>query len=519
MSTATIANGPIFEHFFIIGPKSFKNNCNPEFLYEYPDSGKSNELQLHKLLFNDNCPVYEEKIKKNEQIYLQITQLPQARNELLTLIHTTSWPYFVYTLRFYADPFNRPALVGNHQQILNEEIQYFANKRRTKRKMFAMCFVTTYPFHTLFYPLLKYIFDVELNARMASKNLDFNQTSFFSRKSAAIENFELVECWPLKAFEARKTFLEAIYSSPLPEFGETMNLLIDRRITFTWNMPKADQVKLQIPIWASYSLLSWIDFDVLIILISAMLTERSIGVFGSNIEEVMKIVIFLPYLVQPFDWVSTVLPIIDNIEIISSPTPGIYGYNIRELKNVEEDIIIINADTKEVLINQSIYQIPQYDVLKPSLQRLFEEMKDSKNQYSQSLEKILTEISSHLYRTIVTHFHEAQIEVYGEKRIDKSRLVSSFPDPIDAAFIKEFYDTMLFSYYSQTFVDQTTDKSLSEVEMLATHMKSMANWSLAIKNDGSRDKSVGMNDLLTSAIGRIKTGRKIERTPSTFEYK
>lgn len=251
-----------------------------------------------------------------------------------------------------------------------------------------------------------------------------------------------------------------------------------------------------------------------------MLTERSIGVFGSNIEEVMKIVIFLPYLVQPFDWISTVLPIIDNIEIISSPTPGIYGYNIRELKNVpvEEEIIIINADTKEVLINQVIYQIPQYDILKPSLLRLFKEMKDNRNQYCQSLEKILTEISSHLYRTIVTHFHEAQVEVDGEKKIDQARLINSFPDPMDAAFIKEFYDTMLFSYYSQTFVIQTADESPSEVEVLATHMKSMANWSLAIKNDGSRDKSVGMNDLLNSAIGRIITGKKIERTPSTFEY-
>ena len=46
-------SAPLFDHFFIIGPRDFHNDTEPCCLYKFPKDGSDNEFRLERFLFLD----------------------------------------------------------------------------------------------------------------------------------------------------------------------------------------------------------------------------------------------------------------------------------------------------------------------------------------------------------------------------------------------------------------------------------------------------------------------------------
>lgn len=104
--------------------------------------------------------------------------------------------------------------------------------------------------------------------------------------------------------------------------------------------------------------LNSVDFSTLL---SALLTEYQIIIYGKNIQIVSSIVLALHYLLSPLKWSFPSVSILpkDQYDYLDSPTPFIYGVDQKiNMQQFESSIILVNTENKTVELNKKPFPFP-----------------------------------------------------------------------------------------------------------------------------------------------------------------
>ena len=107
-------SSPLFEHFFIIGPESWKETAESTILYEYPDLGVKNDYQISPFLFVNGHQWAKDEFSSFEEMSFHTTRVNAISDKILLIRTDGGNPVFLYSLVFRASPLTRPALIDFH---------------------------------------------------------------------------------------------------------------------------------------------------------------------------------------------------------------------------------------------------------------------------------------------------------------------------------------------------------------------------------------------------------------------
>lgn len=457
---------PIFLHFAIVGPKDFNQNTEPSLLYEYPPNSGTSEYSIEHFIFFD--PQTKNQIELPNESKFQWSFLPSSNGqsftdsgnktdteELLILKSEANQPVYIYCLRFYASPCSRPA-TEDFSGLKSEMETYQKEWKRTHflpLTRFAICFITSHPFYDFYFPILQQIIEIEARARMSAVNL------FGSKDTSKGRSFY----WPECSFDDRTAFLSQLYQLNLPIFGEYFNITFNNSPLLSWKMPFSQDVPHTLAQWGSNALLSWIDEQNFIRLISAILLEKYFIVIGRSISDIMRVVSFIPQLPFPFTWICPIITILppDLFDVMDSPMANILGVRIPDdpneanfLDNCLEEhksAVIINLETKKINIPPNMPLMPAADVFKSQIEPIWPEKNRPK-----TIHTLLNILQEHLNSSLsepigrsspTMHQKEGNDIIEGSMFIPEL-FMRNFP-PEDHSFLNLFLETQLFSAFKE----------------------------------------------------------------------
>ena len=360
------SNDPLFEHFCILGPKSFHGSAKPVCLYEYPKTDKP-EHYVEKFCFVDGLKFANLKLPDLTDIQTHVIRPNPNQEEVLFMNAGTEKSMFSYCLRFRASPWTRPALIDDAYE---DDVRFYQERGLYPTCLFAFCFVSTHPFHSLLFGVLRALVEWEAKARAESENIYFMMGPREVSKDMKFKYF-----WPDCVVQSREAVLKALQEVRLPQFGVDLELKIGdegRQIGMNWRMPVKEELHLQMAIWGKSPLIDWITVDDLLKLLAAVMLENYIVVLGHRTVNVIHTVTLIPQLISPFVVTSPVITMLppDMFELMESPMPSIVGICAKFRPKVPEGRVVIDLDNK-VISFPDILRLPRAKNLKMVLEPIW----------------------------------------------------------------------------------------------------------------------------------------------------
>lgn len=370
-------SNPLFEKFFILGPKSFDINDKAiSVLYECPDKC-AKDLAIQDFLFTENIElpdIYFQSTFHKEGYFCSINQI---NDKAIFFRNETGTPIYTYCLRFIATPLTRPSELINDNVFI--ELDEYRNSNKLPQKIFALCIESTHPFYKFYFMILKRILQFEAKSRISAQNLYPGYDS--------CNNIQHDMLWPNSSYFVRESFLIQLQTTFLPSYNEKLVIYSNGVPDFTFQMPSIEDASFSIALWSYKPLLKWIKLNDFLYLVSAILLEKSIYIVGSKAEEIIKTAAFLPQLVLPFLWVCPLVSILpENLtDIFDVPTPIILGSLVSLRNLIPPDSYIIDLDDHKFIKPASFIKLPFHQEIKAELNKncyLFKGKKDSINKNS-----------------------------------------------------------------------------------------------------------------------------------------
>lgn len=193
------------------------------------------------------------------------------------------------------------------------------------------------------------------------------------------------------------------------------------------------------------TLFSSLEVEDIISLVTALLTDRQIVVFGTNLQQVSTTVISLVNLIHPVEYAGVVIPSIPEkpnfMTILEAPTPFIIGCKAcDELTNIEfdESSVFVNLDANKIEAVTKIPEYPNYDSIVRKLKRILSNSRRAK-----------------LHQFSFPFFYRASIKqsiVLSKNSV--SEIVNTFKNPLSCVYTDEVYPFFMTNIYEQNV---TTD--------------------------------------------------------------
>ena len=387
-------SSPIFDSFFIMGPREWKSDAKSAVLYEYPPANvkkrlSSKDLGLHAYIFDDEgINMTFEKMKP--KVRLEYFLKPNVvTHRVVTVPTLDDGVMFAYCTIFRASPITVPGLL-NPDMVANFE------KYRKMDKIpvcdFAMCFVSGHPFSDFMFGIHDKILKIDLLAR----SQDVERQSFLSPGQFVPDDADPVTRWPCTASMSRESFLEALYRSNLPGFGAQFVVQFSKMSPLVWNMPTADAVATSVAKIGARPLFDWITLDDFMMVMSALLREMKILVVSQSLGHRSTTVAFLSQLISPFHWCMPIVTVVGQIgpDLMGSPMAELIALAPRDLEKLEiynllnkpkmdkflpqvketldeQAVLVVHLDKKRILYGPSLKPIAFDKALRGILEELF----------------------------------------------------------------------------------------------------------------------------------------------------
>ena len=337
---------PLFEKFYIIGPKNF---LNPEIqvLYHYPDDEDINKYNIQKFLFVEGNRYINVPLKNLNTKLGEIEKNYENIKELVIIKSEVGANNFIYCIKFRGNIYTRPAVNDNS---LIEEIEFYQKFGISPSCDFAFCFVSNHPFQSILFPILKLLLEIEFKFRISSINLTCLAKGI---KTPSDPSFAI---WPNSTVEYRKNVLDSLFSLMLPSFGEKISFSFSGGNQYIWKMPLEADVPFEFTLWGYNSIMKWISLKDLLLLLTSLLTENPTVVVGSNVQQIVQAVTFLPRIIYPFIWLYPVITLLpsDILDFLDSPSPTMIGLLSKYKKELIKypHFLIIDLDEKKIEFSQ-----------------------------------------------------------------------------------------------------------------------------------------------------------------------
>ncbi|KAK8870646.1 hypothetical protein M9Y10_008533 [Tritrichomonas musculus] len=439
-------SNPLFEKFFILGPKSFDANDEEiSVLYECPEKCAS-DLSVQQFLFIEDVKLPDISFPSNFQKEGYFCTVNTIYDKAIFFKNDTGTPIYIYCLRFIASPFTRPSQLTNDNVFI--ELENYRNSEKIPQKLFALCIESSHPFYKLYFMILKRILQFEAKSRISAQNLYTGYDSF--------NDIQHDMLWPNSSYIVRESFLQQLQTMLLPCYNEQLIIYSNGVQDITFRMPPIEDVSFSIALWSYKPLLKWIKLEDFLNLVSAILLEQSIVIIGSKQEDIIKAAAFLPQLISPFLWVFPFISILPSnlLEMLNSPMSSIIGM-LCSLKNyIPSDFIIIDLDDHKITFPNAIPKLPYHKELKTELNKnsyLFKRKKDSLSKKStlellNILKKFIQEkISNPVIKSILTNLASDE----NEGSMFVSQLYFKFFKEKYHPFIQKLIHTQLFNAFKE----------------------------------------------------------------------
>ena len=481
-------SSPLFENFFILGPKNFHDDVSPVCLYEYPDVGAADELRLERFCFMDGLHFKNIIMHNSNSVSGMFSTTPEAMEEYIFIKSEAGNPMFHYCIRFRACPLDRPALEDPGDEMV-QDIQFFRTVKVFPSCFFAYCLVSRHPFHALLFQILRVILKCEARVRMSSPNLHGLASLQQYVPEAGMQEY----MWPQNVVQLRKKILDAFYYCHLPAFGKCMAIDIrDDSVPFVWRMPVAGEIPVQMALWAYEPLMEWISVDNFVQIITSIVLERSILVTGSNVQKVIKTVVLLPQLIVPLFWLCPIVTLLpeDMLGLLDAPMPTIFGLYRKLKRYVTDDRVIIDLDTKQVELGENLgrIQLPKRDKLISELRPIWG-VKIAQN----AMTSVLNIVRSHLEAVIVEQMQKSTMT-----KMDANREETGFAEQVfklrypkeSQPFVAEFMKTQMFQGYKEQLCLNRTQSRRRDSGIVheGSSSMSLASWCLDVNARAQPDK-------------------------------
>ena len=204
--------------------------------------------------------------------------------------------------------------------------------------------------------------------------------------------------------------------------------------------------------------MTWITVEEFVQLLESVILAKSVVVIGSNFEEITKTVAFIPQIMAPFSWASSIFSFIPNemIEVFDNPFPyisGAYRTDFEQYREIRErdnsfpqGIVIINMDDQTVEFTSSSFSLPESDDFIASISALFEDDIKNKKNFSFTM-TILKLTQQHIFKTITQPMEKAlkcRLDLPNSGTMfNKNDYLKQFTEQ-NIDFIKELFDSPNF---------------------------------------------------------------------------
>ena len=432
---------PIFDQFYIIGPD---RKGETKTIYNFPKSAADGKYEM--FLFPDS--IYLEPLHfKNKR---NVMNCFSSNNEILDNIIfyrvDGSSPIFVYACIFKATPLSFPGIRNGY--AINQLIQYKENFSTVPQFKCAFVFVTSHPFHDLYFGLLKALVNLEFQTRNTLKNLEM-----LSEKDTLKYELNPMEYWPYTSFSARENFLNALYNTNLPILEETLGIKfnIANFDTFVWQMPEPRLMQYSPAKVGFDPFMSWVDPEQYVKLVECLLIGYNFIVAGTNYKEITKVISFLPNLIAPFTWSYNVISFVPEsiIDFLDSPFPFIDGIFIKYLPEEKangSETVLIDVDQRTIKFPEETYEMPEREDVIDSMSPIFQnsDLSDFNN-----VQSILKLTQDRIFDTIIKNMQnsiECRLDVPNPgTRFNKDKYISQYTDPRDLRFIEKLTESQNFA--------------------------------------------------------------------------
>jgi hypothetical protein len=429
---------PIFNHFFIIGPGR-KNEL--ETLYHYPE--KKTDENYAQFLLPDGVNLEPLHFKNVRNVMNCFSSINEIIDNIIYYKVEGSSPVFVYACIFKATPLSYPGIIKAY--VYDQLLHYKKNFETVPQFKCGFVFVTSHPFHDLYFDLLKTLVNLEFQTRNTLKNL-----MLLSNDENKDFDLNPTGYWPYTIHKARMELLEALYNSNLPVFGEALGIKfnIANLPDFTWNMPTRELMQYSPAAVGFEPFMQWINTEQYVRLIECLMVGCYFVVTGTNYKEITKTISFLPNIIAPFTWAYTIVSFVplSMIDTLGSPVPYIMGVFIDYLRDVEFDptTVFIYVDSRTIEFPEQEVRIPERLELIDSIDPLFLKEETS----FVAVQIILKLTQDHIFRTIISKMQDAL-----ECRLDvpepgttfhTKKFNEQFDDPEDLKFIEQLEEQQIF---------------------------------------------------------------------------
>ena len=500
---------PLFNQFFIIGPQDYEKkpsilrknenfNYDPVNLFIFP-AGSENK-GYGQLLLPFGTKIEDVSYNSNRDVKIDFASKNEILEEVTFYKVDGGDPVFIYAIIFKTSPFSLPAILN---PLLLDAIRFYRDSfKKTKIPIFKCAFAveTVHPFHTLFFSLLRAMIEFEFQVRNTKMNLQILKSGF-----AIPFDWDPSAHWPCSTFFSRQDFLNILYTTSLPVFGETIAIKFGDSLVpnFTWRMPERNVIAYS-PAEVGYKvIMSWIKLEDYISMMEATLLSFPIAVIGNNFSDITKAVSFIPNMIMPFLWSNpafSIAPKEKAEDFLTSCVPILFGIfsDIAEGKDVESEFTMVIIDNQTVEFFSSHPQIPGREELEIKLESLFQQLEYDVN--FDTVKSIFKETQNHLYKYITKKMESCLIfqEVDGENKtiFDNDKFKSLYSHS-DFEFINKLIDSQNFKNCAFKLCD------------INTALKSGLDMSL----EGLGGWSASIQQMLDEIEG---SGKQKKRSPAQF---
>lgn len=331
----------LFDEFAIFGYETYTRNETPKVLYLFPPKEQT-KIDYRMICYDNQFDgvIKDTKVPLLDHIF---SSSAQEHKEMINIRNDPSRPSYMYIISYKCSSMNRPIV------YTNGFLEGFRNGKQGDQRPTYMVIVTTHKFPTLFYKILAHFKNIEILLRISHHKDILNVINYNETDTKWVK-----DC---NAF--RDHYLQAIYTSHLPAFGELMTFSTSFLPPLEWKMPVKDERFSDMLISNGKCLYEKVLYPDLMIIVSALLTETKIAIVGSDKAELTKTISVLPSLVLPFIVIATVLTCVDNkdrLDYFESPNPMIYGVYTDFENEIPQGILVYNLDRKKFRVN--VLKIP-----------------------------------------------------------------------------------------------------------------------------------------------------------------
>jgi len=494
------SDGPIYEHFLIIGPEPFVPDSEPVILYQHPQDIPISIPRLPSFCFPGGMTTRKvDKSGFSEGDFLQIlfnSDHPDHPENSFVFLLTTEDEQVVYGVCITKDEI----LNGGHIDKWDTRKEFPSYARLVAQSsegndlIFAprcYCLLTRYPFLRLHFAVLNDILALEYSGNTTIQkdkkhlprikddgagappspslevNGDMDEGDFGGNKAIWILN-KYRKLTVHKAREQGSVTFRSVrelppihYKRPPGVADEEAEALCQFALPITFHQLSKDQF-----------------FTVL----SCILVERKVIFFSPNLHVLTAVVLAWIALIRPFVYQSVFIPILPQslYTMLSAPVPYIIGINSLPPKgDIPPDVVLVDIDHDRVRLNEAAPPLPRWKELeikvKPLGKELMREFYAGGNTsipYTTTpsafhlVEELSTLIKTH-FQSLFTDFHKHCIRDLTDNNkpitvFHKDSFLSETPKA-DQPFFKAFLQTQTFFAYSDQRLRKADTKEANQL--------------------------------------------------------